>query len=59
VLKLLNWFFNNLERRFGLYMGKDVSEDPKTRRCPVCGGDGLLDVGDVCPSCHGSGRITE
>ena len=59
MIKLLNWYFNNLERRFGLYMGKDIPRDPSLRPCPVCGGDGLLDSGDVCPTCHGSGEIRE
>ena len=56
LVKLLNWFFNRLERRFGLLMGRD---DPSaaTRECTACGGEGVLaDTGDVCPSCNGSGR---
>lgn len=57
MLKLLNWFFNRFERRFGLHMGRDLNAGGPTRRCPVCGGDGLLDVGDVCPECNGSGKV--
>ncbi|WP_123785238.1 hypothetical protein [Pseudazoarcus pumilus] len=56
LAKLLNWFFNNLERRFGLHTGRD-SPPAATRECASCGGEGVLaETGDVCPSCHGSGR---
>lgn len=55
LVKLLNWFFNNIERRFGIYTG--YKQPPLARECPVCHGEGVLEGGDVCPSCSGAGRI--
>ncbi|MDX5446398.1 MAG: hypothetical protein LPJ87_10130 [Zoogloeaceae bacterium] len=56
LVKLLNWTFNNFERRWGLYLGKD--RVPRARKtCPVCNGEGVLEGGDVCPGCHGAGRV--
>jgi|GEM_PF-6473155 len=57
IVKLLNWFFNRMERGFGLYMGKDVPKEPPGYTCPVCEGDGLLESGDVCPKCNGKGKV--
>lgn len=56
LVKLLNWFFNTFERRFGLNLGRKPT--PRGRSCPTCEGSGLLsDTGDVCPACNGSGRV--
>ena len=57
LVKLLNWFFNRFERRFGLYMGRRSPPDA-ARECPACAGRGVLpDSGDVCPACNGAGRV--
>ena len=56
LVKLLNWFFNRFERRFGLHVGRTGARPPAPD-CPTCDGEGVLaDTGDVCPSCNGSGR---
>lgn len=56
LVKLLNWFFNTFERRWGLHLGRKHA--PRGKSCPACGGEGILaDSGDVCPGCQGSGRV--
>lgn len=55
LVKLLNWFFNSLERMFRVDTGRKPPFAPYV--CPNCRGHGTLDSGDVCPRCHGSGRI--
>lgn len=57
LVKLLNWFFNNFERRTGLNTGHK-RPPAGVRDCPACDGEGILaETGDVCPACSGSGRV--
>lgn len=48
---------NFVERRHRRYFGIADPEEKITYRCPVCAGEGVLDSGDVCPECSGSGRV--
>lgn len=54
--RFLEHSFDTFERRWG--MRPDTDEPaPRIFPCPCCKGTGLLvDSGDVCPECSGSGQ---
>lgn len=36
---------------------KEVKEDRSAYNCPTCKGEGLQDQYNVCPECHGTGKV--
>jgi len=65
MAKFLNRFVDRLEHRqqwVWEYVSKETPKPPpegRLWRCPACLGKCVLESGDVCPQCHGDGRIRE